>query len=152
MTSESTDKLVHIRRRALVADDDDDMRSLLVTLLQRVGFEVIEASDGEELLSRFWDLQADGGSRLLVVSDIDMPRCDGIEATRRLRRSAPNVPVILLTAFSDLATQRAASAAGATRVMLKPLHGGALGREALLTFDLGNALQRSPFDVEPNMP
>lgn len=152
MTSESTDNLVQTRRRALVADDDDDMRSLLVTLLQRVGFEVIEASDGEELLNRFRDLQADGGSRLLVVSDIDMPRCDGIEATRRLRRTAPDVPVILLTAFSDLATQRAASAAGATRVMLKPLHGGTLGREALLTFDLGNALQRSPFDVEPNMP
>lgn len=154
MTAQSTDKRVDTdtRRRVLVAEDDDDMRALLVATLQRVGFEVIEASDGEQLLNLFQDLQADGGTRLLVVSDIDMPRCDGIEATRRLRSTAPDVPVILLTAFSDLATQRAASAAGATRVMLKPLPGAALVREALQTIDLGESLHRSAFDAESNAP
>jgi len=152
MTDQSTDKLVDTRRRVLVADDDDDMRALLVTSLRRVGFDVIEASDGEQLLDLFKDLQADGGTRLLVVSDIDMPGCDGIEATKRLRSTAPDVPVILLTAFSDQATQRAASDAGATRVMLKPLHGAALVREALQTLDLGNASHSSAFEVEPSLP
>jgi len=108
--------------RVLLADDDDDMRTLLATLLRRVGFQVAEASDGDELLSLFGRVWENGASQsLLIVSDIGMPHRDGIEVTRQLRAAAPTVPVILVTAFADLTTLRAARTAGATTVILKPI-------------------------------
>jgi CheY-like chemotaxis protein len=109
-------------RTALVADDDDDMRVLLATILRGVGFEVLEARDGEQLVELFATLWASGDSeRWLVVSDIGMPVRDGLEATRMLRSKAPGLPVILVTAFSDLATLRAAQEVGATSVLIKPV-------------------------------
>lgn len=108
----------------LLADDDDDMRTLLATLLRRVGFQVVEASDGDELLSLFSRVWGNGASQnLLIVSDIGMPNRGGIEVTRQLRAAAPSVPVILVTAFADLTTLHAARAAGATTVILKPIDG-----------------------------
>ena len=108
--------------QALVADDDDDMRTLLATTLRRVGFSVLEAADGEQLMDLFsatWE--GDPAQRLVVISDIGMPVKDGIQATRFLRAAAPGLPVILVTAFSDVATMRAAKDAGATSVLLKPI-------------------------------
>lgn len=119
-------------RLAVVADDDDDMRTLLATCLRRVGFQVEEASDGEQLLTIFSALWADDPrQRLVIVSDIGMPIRDGLEATRVMRAAAPSLPVILVTAFSDLATLQAAREVGATNVILKPVDRVAFVQAAL---------------------
>jgi two-component system nitrogen regulation response regulator GlnG len=105
-------------RLAIVADDDDDARYLVATALRKAGFGVSEAVDGLELLSLAEGVDF---SKWLVVSDIGMPGCDGISVTQTLRGLAPNVPIVLITAYTDLETRRSALGAGADRVLHKPL-------------------------------
>lgn len=76
-------------RFALVADDNPFVRRTLCALLKRQGFSVISVADGEEAV----DL-APLYPFAVIITDIDMPRCDGIEATRRLRASGCRIPII----------------------------------------------------------
>jgi DNA-binding response OmpR family regulator len=105
-------------RSAIVADDDEDARFLVVAALRRAGFRVTEAADGFELLAIADDCDV---STLLVVSDIGMPGCDGIAATRLLRGRAPTLPIVLITANTDLETKEGALLAGADCLFYKPL-------------------------------
>jgi DNA-binding response OmpR family regulator len=79
----------------LVADDDEDIRSLVTFRLERAGYRVVTASDGEHALSLALERSPD-----LAVLDVMMPRLDGYEVTRRLRQheATKAMPVILLTA------------------------------------------------------
>jgi DNA-binding response OmpR family regulator len=113
---------------ALVADDDDDTRTLMSSALRRAGFDVRESSNGEELVSCFAALTP---ARTLVVSDIGMPKCDGIQATIALKKLAPQTLVLLVTAFGDPRTLAAAKDAGADQVLKKPLNFSVLVRTAL---------------------
>jgi putative two-component system response regulator len=117
-------------RRALVADDDDDTRTLIATVLRRAGFQVVEASNGDELIERYADLR-ENASPSVIVSDIGMPGCDGIAATERLRNDSP-VPIVLVTAFEDPGTLQSARRAGADLVLFKPVDGASLVRAILL--------------------
>jgi len=103
---------------AVVADDDDDARELMASALRRAGFGVSEARDGEELLDA---VLASTTSRVVVVSDIGMPRTDGIAAAKALRASLPDIRIVLVTAFADGQTLRRAQSAGADCVLQKPL-------------------------------
>jgi DNA-binding response OmpR family regulator len=79
----------------LVADDDEDIRSLVSFRLTRAGYDVVEASDGEEALRLATERSPD-----LAVLDVMMPKLTGLEVTRLLRDNdlTKDVPVILLTA------------------------------------------------------
>src|SRR5512134_87121 len=79
----------------LLVDDEDSVQKLLAYPLERDGYRVIPARDGEEALSRFAAEKVD-----LVVLDIMLPRLDGLEVCRRLR-SQSSVPIIMLTARDD---------------------------------------------------
>jgi DNA-binding response OmpR family regulator len=81
--------------RILLVDDEQPIQTLLSFPLQRDGYEVIAASDGQEALARFAEQPFD-----LVVLDLMLPKVDGLEVCKRLRaRSA--VPIIMLTAKSE---------------------------------------------------
>ncbi len=105
-------------RLAIVADDDDDARFLVAAALRRAGFGVSEATNGLELLAMMEERDCDG---TLVVSDIRMPRCDGITVTHTVRARMPTVPIVLITANTDDETRKEALCAGADRVLYKPL-------------------------------
>ena len=79
----------------LLVDDEDAVQKLLTYPLEREGYRVVSARDGEEALDRFGDANPD-----LVVVDIMLPRLDGLEVCRRLR-SDSTVPIIMLTARDD---------------------------------------------------
>jgi DNA-binding response OmpR family regulator len=79
----------------LLVDDEDAVQKLLAYPLEREGFRVVQARDGEEALARFSSEHVD-----LVVLDIMLPRLDGLEVCRRLR-SQSSVPIIMLTARDD---------------------------------------------------
>src|SRR4051794_29215309 len=128
MTLEAACALTGTAWRVLVADDDDDTLTLMSSALRRAGFEVSESTNGEELVASFASVTA---SRTLVVSDIGMPKCNGIEATLALKKLAPNTPVLLVTAFGDPQTLAAAKDAGADQVLKKPLNFDVLVRTAL---------------------
>jgi DNA-binding response OmpR family regulator len=79
----------------LLVDDEDSVRKLLAFPLERDGYEVVQAADGEEALRQFAVQPVD-----LVVLDIMLPRLDGLEVCKRLRATS-TVPIIMLTARDD---------------------------------------------------
>jgi DNA-binding response OmpR family regulator len=81
--------------RILLVDDELPIQTLLSFPLQKDGYEVVQASDGQEALARFGEQTFD-----LVVLDVMLPRMDGLEVCRRLRARS-SVPIIMLTAKSE---------------------------------------------------
>jgi DNA-binding response OmpR family regulator len=79
----------------LLVDDEDSVQKLLTYPLERDGFTVVPARDGEEALARFQEHDVD-----LVVLDLMLPRLDGLEVCKRLRAES-TVPIIMLTARDD---------------------------------------------------
>jgi len=79
----------------LLVDDEDSVQKLLTYPLERDGFRVVVARDGEEALERFAEESID-----LVVLDLMLPRLDGLEVCKRLRADS-TVPIIMLTARDD---------------------------------------------------
>ncbi len=79
----------------LLVDDEDAVRKLLAFPLEKDGYDVVQAADGEEALDLFAAHDVD-----LVVLDIMLPRLDGLEVTKRLRATSM-VPIIMLTARDD---------------------------------------------------
>ncbi len=79
----------------LLVDDEDSIQTLLTYPLERDGYRVVQARDGEEALRRFADEDVD-----LVVLDVMLPRLDGLEVCKRMR-SGSSVPIIMLTARGE---------------------------------------------------
>jgi len=106
----------HDPPRILVAEDDAEMRRLVVEALRRDGYDVVAISDGGRLLVALaHEMAQRSGEDLadLVVSDVRMPICTGIQILEQLRASHWAMPVILMTAFGDTATRERARALGA---------------------------------------
>lgn len=103
--------------RILAIDDTNTLRELLAVTLRQAGHEVVEAEDGLQGLARFDEARPD-----IVISDLNMPNCDGIEFTRaaRQRPGGAHVPIIILTTESDPAIKTQGRQAGATAWMIKP--------------------------------
>jgi len=102
--------------RILVVDDHPIVRQGLKTLLEgRSGWEVIgEASDGAEALEKARDLNPD-----VMVLDVTMPRMNGLEACRLLRRQAPDLEILFVTQHDSPQMMREALEAGARGYVVK---------------------------------
>jgi two-component system, OmpR family, response regulator MprA len=103
--------------RVLVVDDEPAVREALERALRLAGYEVELAADGEEALVR---LGLHPGATDLVVLDLLMPRLDGLEVCRRLRRLGNGVPVLMLTARDEVDDRVAGLDAGADDYVVKP--------------------------------
>jgi DNA-binding NarL/FixJ family response regulator len=101
--------------RLLLVDDHKLLRQGLRRAVEEAGFDVVgEAGDGEEAVRLAIELQPD-----LVLMDVTMPVLDGIEATRRMRQSAPEARVVILTMHGEEETIARALRAGALAYLLK---------------------------------
>src|ERR687883_1222900 len=107
--------------RVLVIDDDDDIRGLVVDLLQRAGLEVEQAPNGRAGLRAFHQSPAD-----LVLLDVSMPELDGWETLDRIR-DLSDVPVMMLTARGAELERVRGLQSGADDYMVKPF-----GRQELV--------------------
>lgn len=103
----------------LVVDDEATVRRLIQLNLERAGFRVTTAQDGVEALERVAEDRPD-----LILSDITMPRLDGIEMVRRLKGNPETqaIPVVMLTAKAQDADHFEAERSGADRYLHKPFH------------------------------
>lgn len=101
----------------LVADDDADILALVTLRLRRSGYDVLQASDGEEALRLARDRKPD-----VAVLDVMMPRLTGLDVTRALRADAEtsDIPVVLLTARVQQEDAARGLAAGADEYVTKP--------------------------------
>ncbi len=103
--------------RILAIDDTRTLRELLCRTLRAAQYDVVEAENGEEGLSRFAEARPD-----VVITDLNMPVLDGIEFTRavRSRSDGGEVPIIILTTESAAEIKAEGRKAGATAWMVKP--------------------------------
>ena len=98
----------------LLVDDEDSVQKLLAYPLERDGFRVVPARDGEEALAKFAEERVD-----VVVLDIMLPKLDGLEVCRRLRATS-SVPILMLTARGDELDKVLGLELGADDYMTKP--------------------------------
>jgi DNA-binding response OmpR family regulator len=101
--------------KILLVDDETPITANLAPFLERTGFQVIVASDGEQALQQIAESTPD-----LVVMDVLMPRLDGREALRRLRREGNWIPIILLTQVGESVERAMALEEGADDYLNKP--------------------------------
>jgi len=107
--------LMERRGKVLVADDDPDIREILHDRLDALGFSVITAQDGEEAVKKALNEMPD-----MVFLDLQMPRMDGLQALKKLRKEDPELSVIVVTAFGTIEKAVEAVRAGASDFIQKP--------------------------------
>lgn len=113
-------------KRILVIDDDIPVRTAIRVVLEREGYVVDEAGNGREAMERVRAQRPQ-----LILCDIFMPRQDGFDTIRALRREVPRVPIVAISGGGSVAgtdALRMARHLGAADVLHKPLHhAGLLG-------------------------
>jgi two-component system chemotaxis response regulator CheY len=107
-----------MQRTILTVDDSATVRQMVSFTLKSAGYEVMEAKDGQDALTR---LNAPV-SLSMVLTDLNMPVMDGIALIQRLRVHPTHkyVPIVVLTTESEQAKKQAARSAGATAWIVKP--------------------------------
>lgn len=106
-------------KQILVIDDEPSIRFLLEKMLEREGYAVITAADGEEGMKLFQESSFD-----LVITDIIMPEKEGIEIIMEIKKKYPDIPVIAISGGGFNSPQsylNIARAAGAAAVLEKPV-------------------------------
>jgi DNA-binding response OmpR family regulator len=101
--------------RILIVDDEENAREVIRESVSILGYQVEEASDGLDALERFRDRHHD-----VVITDMSMPRMDGIELTRELHKVDPLVPVLMLTGRDSLDLKAMAWSRGIVDYLSKP--------------------------------
>jgi two-component system response regulator AtoC len=120
-----------MRGRVLVVEDEAYVRDSLLEILRARGFDVSAAASVDEALERLARAPVDA-----VLSDLKMPKQDGLELVRRMQALSPDVPVLILTGHGTVASAVECLRAGATDYILKPVEPDAL------ELSLGRALER----------
>ena len=100
----------------LVVEDDKNLRKLVTTYLQRNKYNTYEATNGEEALNVLDQSYID-----LIVSDIMMPKMDGYELIKSLREAKYDVPILIITAKSEIEDKKEGFLLGADDYMVKPI-------------------------------
>jgi two-component system, chemotaxis family, chemotaxis protein CheY len=108
--------------RVLVVDDEPDIRKVVRMTLQKAGYDVLEAENGEKAI----EVINSGENRLLLdvmICDIRMPKVNGIEAIAYFRQNYPRVPLIVLTGFPDTDMATSLLRQGVVDYLVKPVEG-----------------------------
>ncbi|CAN5800832.1 response regulator [soil metagenome] len=106
-----------VKRTILVVDDFDDTRLLLKTWLEKKGFNVVEAENGNQAVAAAQHVGPD-----LIIMDIEMPELDGLAATRKIRsiEELNSVPVVAVSAYGEQQFRADALAAGCSEYVSTP--------------------------------
>jgi DNA-binding NtrC family response regulator len=110
-----SNSIAHHHLRVLLVDDEPDLRAVLAEALREAGHAVTTAGDGAEALARVHDEVFD-----VVVTDVNLPKIDGLTLFRRARVESPSTSVILITAFGEISQAVAALKEGVFDYLAKP--------------------------------
>ena len=123
----------------LVVDDDEDILDLIERHLSNRGYEVLTAYDGEQAISLLDKLMFD-----LVITDLKMPKLDGMEVLKKAKEKDPNIEVVILTGHGTMdSVVEALRDGGAFDYLQKPLH-----NIKQLSFVTKKALERKRLRLE----
>ena len=104
-------------QRILLAEDDDSMRGFLARALERAGYDVIAYDNGADAFARLKEEPF-----TLLLTDIVMPRMDGIELARRASELDPDLKIMFITGFAAVTLNSELQAPKDARVLSKPFH------------------------------
>ena len=106
------------RKLFLVVEDFEDSRFMMRRLLEMAGYNVLEATDGEEAIRLAVDKRP-----ALILMDLSLPKLDGLEATRQIRqqRGLKRVPIVAVSAHDSPESRTEALAAGCDEFVTKPI-------------------------------
>ncbi|BBE30877.1 response regulator [Tepiditoga spiralis] len=102
-------------KKVLVVDDSDVLRKIITFNLKTAGYEIYEATNGEEGYNKIKEIKPD-----VVCLDIMMPIMDGFTVLKKLKEENINIPIIVLTAKGGESDEVYAISLGAKKVMTKP--------------------------------
>jgi DNA-binding response OmpR family regulator len=131
-------------KRVLLADNDEEIRLLLCLLLERNGYSVHAAADGEEALDEMMKRRFDA-----ILTDVEMPRTTGFEVLTFCRVNFPQVPVILMSATSKEEFSNPALEQGAWAYIEKPFDSDELLR--ILRLACRTTREEGTEDEEPQV-
>jgi len=103
--------------RIILAEDDESMRGFLERALVRAGYDVVSFNNGADALERLKEEPF-----ALLLTDIVMPRMDGIELARRASELDPDLKIMFITGFAAVTLNNASEAPTEARVLSKPFH------------------------------
>lgn len=106
-----------MKKRVMTVDDSRTMREMVALTLRKASFDVLEAEDGQQALSMLKTASVD-----VIITDLNMPKVDGVALIRALRDDPKwrTVPILMLTTESDSTKKAAGKSAGATGWLVKP--------------------------------
>jgi len=103
------------QKHLCILDDDKSIRWVLEKAFQKENFKVSSFENAESILKNFEKIKPD-----IILSDVRMPGISGIDLVERLKREYPHIPIIIMTAFSDLETTVSSLQKGAYEYLTKP--------------------------------
>src|SRR5258706_3375155 len=103
------------KKQVLIVDDEPNLRKILSAQLSRDGYDVMTAEDGEQGLQTLRDHHID-----LVITDLKMPKVDGMTLLREALREEPELPIVMITAHGTVDTAVEALKLGAFDYLTKP--------------------------------
>jgi len=110
-----------VGKTVLIVDDSQVIRSSIKFFLERAGFSVAEASDGSDGLRMLGHLEGSGTMPSMILTDINMPRMDGIAFVKEVKKGKHRfTPILVLTTESQNEKKMEGKAAGATGWLVKP--------------------------------
>lgn len=101
----------------LIVDDEENLRVMLKDILESDGYKTVTACDGEEAKAVF---ERNRNEISLIVSDVGMPHCDGLQLLRHIKAVAPTMPFVISTGYTNRDSQDDILAGGADGILLKP--------------------------------
>ncbi len=106
--------------RILVVDDDHDSRMIIAHQLEKAGYDVVEAADGEQGIQA---MQCGDNALLIdiIICDIRMPKVNGVEAIEYFRAQFPSIPIIVITGFPDMQLAVSLLKKGVLEYLVKPI-------------------------------
>jgi two-component system chemotaxis response regulator CheY len=106
--------------QVLIVDDEPDVRKVVRMSLEKAGYDVIEAEDGEKAIT---EINKDENPLILdvIICDIRMPKINGVEAINYFQQQYPRVPLIVLTGFPDLDMATGFLKKGIVDYLVKPV-------------------------------
>lgn len=111
--------------RVMVVDDEGDVRKVAGMCLEKAGYQVIEAENGEEAIQKI--NEGDNPVRLdVIITDINMPKINGLEAIQFFQKEWPHVPLIVMTGFPNLESAKELMKKGLVDYLVKPVDKGKL--------------------------
>jgi two-component system, NtrC family, response regulator PilR len=134
----------HRPSRILVVDDEQSMRAFLAIMLARDGHEVVVAENGEQALASLRQRPCD-----LLISDIRMPECSGIDVLREAKRIQPDLPGVLMTGFASTETAIEALRTGALDYISKPFDVDEMKRVVAQALERRHLLEDGPSAAGP---